>query len=239
MLATAIRYLFRSSALLAVAISFAASAKQVAAVNIPVDISSQFNSDLRSATGGSQYPIAPTTISVGGVPFDLKPLADTADSLGVVLSPLGLYDLVFPVNQPDAVAVYTLINSGFGTFGANNGLVEAFGTGGAYASFELIQGTNIRDHFQNIYNNIVGPDIESAVYGSVRLDRQVLLLPTSFYGETLTEIRISGTAGNPSGEPFVAAITVGVEVPEPSSLVLTGLGLGMLVVGWTRRKRRK
>lgn len=131
MLAPPIRNLIRSSALLAVAISFAASAKPVAAEFITVDISSQFNSDLRTANGGSQYPIAPTTIAVGGVPFDLKPLANTADSLGIVLSPLGPYNLVFPVNQPDAVAVYTLINSGFGEFGANNGLVEAIGTGGS------------------------------------------------------------------------------------------------------------
>jgi hypothetical protein len=223
--------------MLAVAFSFAALAKPVAAQYIPVDISTQFNSDLRTATGGSQYPIAPTTISVGGVPFDLKPLANTADSLGIVFSPLGPYELVFPVNQPDAVAVYTLINSGFGEFGANNGLVEAIGTGGAYASFDLIQGTNIRDHVQNVFNNIVGPDIESAFYGSVRLDRQVLLLPASFQGQTLTEIRITGTAGIPSGEPFVAAITVGV--PEPSSFVLAGLSLLGLGFATMQKKYRR
>ena len=142
---------------------------------------------------------------------------------------------MFPVNQPDAVAVYTLINSGFGEFGANNGLVEVIGTGGAYASFDLIQGTNIRDHFQNVYNNVVGPDIESAVYGSVRLDRQVLLLPPSFQGQTLTEIRITGTAGNPSGDPFVAAITV--QVPEPSAVVLLGFGAISLFAVARRRKR--
>jgi len=237
MFAPPIRNLVRSTALLAVVISFTASAKPVVAEYIPVDISSQFTTDLRSIIGGSQFPIAPTTISVGGVPFDLEPLANTADSLGIVVSPLGPYTLVFPVNQPDAVAVYTLINSAFGSFGANNGLVEAIGTGGAYASFDLIQGTNIRDYLNNVFNNTVGPDIESAFYGSVRLDRQVLLLPASFQGQTLTEIRITGTAGNPSGEPFVAAITVGV--PEPSSLVLAGLGLLALGFATLRKNNRQ
>jgi hypothetical protein len=237
MLAPPIQNLMRSSVLLAVAISFAASAKPVAAEFNTVDISGQFNSDLRSATGGSQYPIAPTTISVGGVPFDLEPLANTADSLGIALSPLGPYELVFPVNQPNAVAVYTLINSGFGAFGANNGLVEAIGTGGAYASFDLVQGTNIRDYLQNVFNNTVGSDIQSAFYGSVRLDRQELLLPASFQGQTLTEIRFTGTGGNPSGEPFVAAITV--QVPEPSSFVLAGLGVLSLGFATIRKKYRR
>jgi hypothetical protein len=234
MFATPIRNLIRSSALLAVAIAFAASAKPVAAEFHTVDISSQFNTDLRSIFGGSQYPVAPFDVSIGGVPFDLEPLANTADSLGIVFSPLGPYEFVFPVNLPNAVAVYTLIDSAYGTFGANNGLVEAFGTGGAYASFDLVQGTNIRDYVQNVFNNTVGPDIQSVLYGSVRLDRQVLLLPASFQGQTLTEIRFSGVAGNPTGQPFVAAITV--QVPEPSSLILAALGLGVLVVGWTRRK---
>ncbi len=233
----ATRNLVRWSALLAVVISFATSAQPLAAQYIPVDISSQFTNDLRSNVGGSAFPIAPTTISIGGVPFDLKPFANTVDSLGTAGSPLGPYNLVFPVNQPDAVAVYTLINSAFGTFGANNGLVEAIGTGGAYASFDLIQGTNIRDYFQNVFNNVVGPDIESVVYGSVRLDRQVLLLPATFQGQTLTEIRISGTAGDPSGEPFLTALTVAV--PEPSSVVLAGLsflGLGCVTL---RKKYRR
>ena len=227
------KHMIRLSTSLAVTLTFAALANPAAADYIKVDISSQFNADLRSSTGGTQYPIAPTTISVGGVPFDLEPLAETADSLGIVSSSIGPYELVFPVNQPDAIAVYTLINSGFGTFGANNGLVEAIGTGGAYASFDLIQGTNIRDHFQNIFNNIVDPSIESAIYGSVRLDRQVLMLPASFQGQTLTEIRITGTAGNPSGIPFVAAVTVGV--PEPSALSLAALGLLAVVACACRR----
>lgn len=232
MLAPKIRNLFRSFVVLIVTISFSWSAQPVVAEFNTVDISSQFTTDLRNAFGGSQYPVAPTTISVGDVPFDLKPLANTSNSLGIVLSPLGPYNLVFTVNQPNAVAVYTLINSGFGTFGANNGLVEAIGSGGAYASFDLVQGTNIRDHVQNVYNNTVGPDIQTAVYGSARLDRQVLLLPESFQGHTLTEIRLSGTAGNPSGVPFVAAITV--EVPKPGDFDRNGFVNGRDFLLWQR-----
>ncbi len=221
-----------SLTLLALAITLVFLSKLVASEFHTVDISSHFNADLRTSFGGSQYPVAPITISVGGVPFDLKPQANIANSLGIVISPLGPYNLVIPVHQSDVVAVYTLINSGFGTFGANNGLVEAIGTGGAYASFDLVQGTNIRDHAQNIYNNLVGPDIETANYGSVRLDRQVLLLPLTFQGQTLTEIRLTGTAGNPSGVPFVAGMTV--EVTEPGNFDFDGDVDGRDFLKWQR-----
>ena len=48
---------------------------------ITVPLTGSVNADIRSYTNGLNYPIAPTTLSVGGVPFDLVPLSGTPDSL--------------------------------------------------------------------------------------------------------------------------------------------------------------
>ena len=86
-----------------------------------------------------------------GVPFSLA-----EDSSGnKAWSGRGNASLNIPAQAFDATAAYTIINSEFGTLGANNGSVEFFGSGGAYHKVDLIQGTNIRDHFYGGYNNII------------------------------------------------------------------------------------
>ena len=211
---------------------------------IAVPIDGLVNSNLRSYTSGGNYPIAPTTLDVGGVPFNLVPLGAVPDSLGIIQTPAGDSLFTIPAGIFGASTVYTLINSGFGEFGAVNGRLEFVGTGGAFASFDLTQGFNIRDHFDGFFNNIVtDPTIVTADFGGgVRLDRQTFDLPASFATETLTEIRFIGTgAGIPQGEAFLAAATVRTStkaVPEPSSFALAGVG-GLGLVGYVLRRRRR
>jgi hypothetical protein len=220
------------------------SVGQAQADFIPVPIDSLTNGDLRTYTNGTNYPIAPTILNVGGVDFSLVPFGMAPNSLGLIQTPVGPSLFTISTNIFGPNTVYTLINSAFGEFGAVNGRLEFVGTGGAFASFDLTQGFNIRDHFNGFFNNIVtDPTIVTANFGGdVRLDRQTFVLPASFSTQTLTEIRLVGTnSGNPGeGEAFLAAATVQTPasaVPEPSSLTLLAIG-GLGVVGWIRRRNR-
>jgi hypothetical protein len=178
---------------------------------VAVDLSAKINSDIRTYTGGASYPLGGQTLPFGGVPFTLGLLGGAPTSCGAVQLP-GNGQLVthsFPVNIAGATRLYTLINSAWGSIGVTNGTVEVFGTNGAYASFALVQGFNIRDHYQGNYQNVINdPTVVSTGYASgARLDRQVLDLPAAFDGQVVTELRFQGTGANPTGAAFLAGAT--------------------------------
>ncbi|MFO0829027.1 MAG: hypothetical protein U0572_12880 [Phycisphaerales bacterium] len=184
---------------------------------VTVDLSSQINSDLRTYFNGTNYPTGGQILAFAGVPMALGLKNGNPSSLGAVQIPNGTqpttFSFVLDVAAP--IRLYTLINSAWGSFGANNGKVEVFGTNGAYASMSLVQGTNIRDHYQGSYQNLLSdPTVVPTLYlGGVRLDRQVLELPPSFAGQTVTELRFSGVGANPAGAAFLAGATFEVAAP--------------------------
>ena len=192
------------------------------------------NSDARTYTDGATYnPLFPGTQTWNGVPFQLSVDAsgNTVFYNGVLNIPVG----VFGVTQ-----AYTIINSGFGTFGSNNGSIEFFGTNSSYYKVDLIQGVNIRDHYDGVFNNTIDNINAVAAFnvgpGRARLDEQIYNLPLAFGSETLNTIRFTGlNLGGFAGTPFIAAATVSVvPEPEPYALMLAGLG----VLGWMQRRRR-
>ncbi|MBL9120199.1 MAG: hypothetical protein JNL80_09830 [Phycisphaerae bacterium] len=178
---------------------------------VAVDLSAKINADIRSYTGGISYPLGGQTLSFGSVPFTLGLLNGSTTTLGAVQLPGNGQPTVhsFPVNIAGATRLYTLINSTWGVYGVTNGKIEVFGTNGAYASFSLVQGFNIRDHYQGNFQNIINDStVVSTGYASgARLDRQVLELPAAFDGQVVTELRFQGTGLNPSGAAFLAGAT--------------------------------
>jgi hypothetical protein len=197
---------------------------------IPISIAGIPNADLRTYTNGTNYPIAPTTLTVGGVPFDLVPLDAVPSSLGIIQDNSGADVFVIPTSIFGATTIYTLMNSAFGIAGADIATVAFTGTGGASASFDLTEGFNIRDHFNGFFVNTVSdPTIVTANFpGDVRLDRQTFGLPSSFATQTLTQITFTGhSAFAGEGLAFLAAATASTTaaVPEPSAIALVGIAL--------------
>jgi hypothetical protein len=205
-----------------------------------VNLNSEVNANLQTFTGGSNYPLGGTTLTVGGIPFVLANIP--GGGTGIVQtapasqSAPSIFDIV--VDIPSAGTVYTLINSAFGQLGFTDGSVEFIGTNGADATFLLIQGMNIRDHFNGVFNNTIEPGTLSADFGPDRLDRQTFVLPGIFANSTLTDIRFSGFGNDPLGEPFLAAVTVAsAAVPEPSSLTLGCVAALIGVGAWWRQRK--
>jgi hypothetical protein len=189
------------------------SASCASAALTPISLASHVSSNLRAYTLGTDYPVAPTTLNIADVPFDLTPVPGVANSVGVMQLWFDRTSFAVPVDIANATQVHVLMNSGFGQFNAINGQLEFYGTGGAFASVTIQQGVNIRDHRQHIFNNTnAHPTLVETYFGGrgARLDRMTFALPASFVGQSLTEIRlvVGPNFGNPQGTPFIAAVTV-------------------------------
>ena len=183
------------------------------------------------------YPTAPTTLTVGGVDFALVPDGTSTTSLGILQTTGSGTSFDIPVNIAGATTLYTLINSAYGIAGDTVGTVEVKGTGGADATFNLVEGTNIRDHNNDGYENTIAPGTPSASFGNgqVRLDMQTFALPAAFATARITDIIFTSQGGTPQGNPFLAAATVAT-TSGPSQLVL--LGSGVVPDSRTARPRR-
>jgi hypothetical protein len=231
------------AALAPVAVALFAHAANAAQTQ--VDISADVNVDIQTYTQGSNYPQAPATVSIGGVDFAISPFPGNAASGGTGV--VQIYDpgdtYTFNVSLPGITAVYTLINSAFGSYGSTIGAVVFEDLGGDIATFDLTEGTNIRDHYDGFYNNIA-----TNLYGTqnypngVRLDAQQFILPAVFAGSTLTSITFQGSldTGFPGGgQPFLAAVTATTEAPVPEPSTWAMMIAGFAGLGWLGYARRR
>lgn len=228
-----------------------ATAPAWSATYTPITLPS-LNTDISGYTGGAAYstefPAAAGSMFVtyNGVPFRT---ARNASGNNAYADPFFNGDLVMSTSILGATHVYTLINSSYGISGANNGRLTFAGTGGALYSVNLIQGQNIRDHFDGGFNNVINGTSAVAGFsagpGQARLDMQIFTLPTIFASERLTSITFTGDSSAQNlfgGVPFMVAATVLdpstiAAVPEPEAIALWLAGLAMMA-GIARRGRR-
>jgi hypothetical protein len=214
-------------------VCLAASAADYTPIALPT-----LNTDIRTWTDGSAYDaLFPTSSqTLGGVPFNFQ-----ADASGNTAFEGG--SLTIPVGVSGVTSVYTLINTAYGAYGANVGSVTFNGSAGDTYTVQLIEGSNVRDHYYNpspFVNTTSDPMTTEAVwgfntYGYAHLDMQDFTLPSAFADETLDSIVFDSTGGYPIGEPFIAGATAFNGVPDAGfSATLLALSFGTL--GLVRRR---
>jgi hypothetical protein len=199
--------------------------------DINVIISPYLTDNIRSgqalSSGGGNWALSATNYTSGGfytnyagISFYLAAFPGTNNGLGIVDTGLGTMAAPktnnFPVDVTNAVTVYTLMNSIDGNLGSTNGTLEFYGSQGAHASFNLVQGFNLRDHNNGGDNNVVSSNLMSLYWGAsknVRLDCQGWMLPTNFFTQALTNIQVRSYGNNSTGVPILAAITIRTGAP--------------------------
>lgn len=216
------------------------------ATYIPLDLSnyvtlnSSFTNEFGRQPGGTQL----------GVPFSI-PNAD-ADFFAFNNNTPDRFSMGTSIQR--ASTAYLLLNT---NWGQNNFLTgEVIFTTASNRSFvlNLVGGVNIRDWNQAGYTNTVSdpnnrptgftayPDSQGS-YG--RIDMLTVHLPEYFYGDVLQSISFldfgsDGSSTEYIGNPSrirVEGVTIAT-VPEPSTVVLLVLGLGLIVFASRRHSRR-
>lgn len=210
---------------------------------IKVDLSSIVNSDLTGYTNGFNYP-GPGVTTINAVPFLLAATPTDATHTGVVggLASGGVPNsyTIPGLNIGNVTSMFVLINSAFGTCGTSVGSVGA-ATGSASVDFGLVEGVNVRDHFNGFFCNVQTDAVATANYpGDVRFDVYSFNLSglTNSGADPVTGFQFATFGAAGLGEPFVAAVTFVTKdaaVIEPESFGL--IGLGVLGLGLIRRRR--
>jgi hypothetical protein len=175
-------------------------------------------------------------VVLGGIPFNIQTVGgNNAWNAEVVSGPYP-HILDIPLNIPNATEVDTLINTFYGQPGPTSYItLEFFGSGGAYFRKDLIGDVDVRDHFFAFWTNTINGTTTTNVFTTgggflqeSRLDKQQIILPAAFAGQSLDEFRLTSTGGVLISDASIQGLTVVTNsptVPEPGSLILMAVGV--------------
>lgn len=209
--------------------STASAAANYTALTLPT-----LNTNIGTWTDGGVYEtVFPGSHTWNGVPFELS---EDASGNKVYWSATSA-TLDIPVGIFGVTDAYTIINSAYGAYGYTVGSVEFFGSDTAYQKVDLTEGVNVRDHYNDGYNNVIDGTHAMLAWdpdgvGS-RLDMQIYHLSPDFADETLTTIRFTTNGSGANGQPFIGAATVAT-IPEPENYAMLLAGLGL--IAWSLRR---
>jgi hypothetical protein len=200
---------------------------------LELNISADCNQNLQTFPDGHEYPLGGTQIDVGGIPFGLSMLDNIPGTTGVVQTPADNQSYTFNVpSDTSATVLYALMNTSWSDPNIDEGCIIVTGSHGESATLGLGTTTWEPNGGVNSGGLNVQPEIAT---GPVELDREELVLPCSFDGDTIASITFDGIDnGGTNSDPFLAGVTLAV-VPEPSAFLLIGLGAMILGARLTRQ----
>jgi hypothetical protein len=162
------------------------------------------------------------------VPFDI-PTANNAwfgdIAAGGGNSPVSV---TIPVNVKNVQTVYVLMNSIWGSGTPGLATVTFTGSGGVSWTYDLVEGSDIRDYNNGNYFNTIDCALPSGLGQTVgtvgavqawsngegqRLDMQIFQLPASFAKTTLVSVTVNDNGGKNLQRMIVAAVSVSTKAP--------------------------
>ena len=183
----------------AAAVVAMASQVKVHADFVPIDFSEHHNKRIQNRD--ALFPEG--MVILGDVPFNIPIGGDnewgSGDGIGGGGGNNGIWIIDIDVGVFGVMTVHTLINTDWGTTQSGRMVLEFFGSDGAYFQRDLIGNDDTRDWSQRGFtNNINGittinvVTIPNGTNGTEdRMDKQAIALPSDFFDETLTSIRVT------------------------------------------------
>jgi hypothetical protein len=219
---------------------------QANAAFIPLNLANYatLNSSLATEFGRQPGP------SLLGVPFSIPNAS--ADFFAFNNS---ITSLTMDVDIAHASTAYLLLNTNWGQYDLLSGQVKFVTVGHQTYTLDLVGGVNIRDWNEDRYTNTVSSPTNTPtgftaypdMWGSYgRIDLLTVALPENFYGDTLDSITFLDYGSDGSTSEYLGApsririegVTIATApVPEPASLLLVALGLGL--IAWKARQTKR